>query len=146
MTPPALLFACMAAVPLLHQGEGSLGQWCGLIGIGVGDAVAGAIGSSYGRTRWPLSRKTVIGTCSGMCSMVVAALCVAILAPNSVGAGWGGMWNTLEHIFSRAFFSRHNVAMLFSMLAGAGIETSTDALDNLVLPLWMVVVAAAAYD
>jgi hypothetical protein len=73
LSPVALLFACMAAVPLLHQvqghrvlyvrvrvhepnnpvtrfqGDGSLAQWCGLIGVGVGDAAAGAIGSTFGR-------------------------------------------------------------------------------------------------
>ncbi len=79
LSPIALLFACMAAVPLLHQvqghrvlcvrvrvhvrvrvrepnnpvtllqGDGSLAQWCGLIGVGVGDAAAGAIGSTFGR-------------------------------------------------------------------------------------------------
>ena len=42
--------ACACVHPVTrYQGDGSLAQWCGLIGVGVGDAVAGAIGSTFGR-------------------------------------------------------------------------------------------------
>jgi hypothetical protein len=121
--------------------------------------------------------------------MLLAAAAVALVSPSSVaccgsirGASRtpASYSNTLSHIFSRDFLSEHNVAMMLAMLAAAGIETSTDQLDNLVccmahvapytshltphtshltphtshltphtsqvLPLWMVVVAAAAYD
>ena len=96
--------------------------------------------------------------------MLLAAAAVAIVSPASIGFAGSPrtLSNVLSFVFSRAFLSRHNVAVLFAMLASAGIETSTDALDNLVcctsyvtphtshltqiLPLWMIVVAAAGYD
>jgi hypothetical protein len=116
----------------------SICQWCGLIGVGVGDAAAGAIGSTYGRRRWWMSRKTVLGTFSGALAMLLVAAAVAIVSPASIGcSSRGGLSasataNVLSCAFSRAFLTRHNVAMLFAMLAAAGIETSTDSLDNLV--------------
>ena len=73
--------------------------------------------------------------------MLLAAAAVALASPSSVaccgsirGASRApaSFSNTLSHIFSRDFLSEHNVAMMLAMLAAAGIETSTDQLDNLV--------------
>ncbi len=81
------------------------------------------------------------GTFSGLVAMLLAAAAVALASPSSVaccgsirGASRtpASYSNTLSHIFSRDFLSEHNVAMLLAMLAAAGIETSTDQLDNLV--------------
>jgi hypothetical protein len=81
------------------------------------------------------------GTFSGLVAMLLAAAAVALVSPSSVaccgsirGASRtpASYSNTLSHIFSREFLSEHNVAMMLAMLAAAGIETSTDQLDNLV--------------
>jgi hypothetical protein len=47
-TTSAGFIVLLQRVIALLQGDGGVGQWCGLIGVGVGDAVAGAMGSSYG--------------------------------------------------------------------------------------------------
>jgi hypothetical protein len=82
----------------------------------------------------------IAGTLSGIIAMLLAAVAVAIASPSTIGCcvSSGGtpaaatVSNVVRFIFSPEFFSRHNVAALFSLLAAAAIETSTDAVDNLV--------------
>ena len=88
-------------------------------------------------SNYATSSQHVTGTCSGAIGMVFAALVVAIASPATVGCCNGSssarsVFDVLSHIFSPAFLSRHNVSALLSFLAAAAIETSTDALDNLV--------------
>jgi len=100
----------------------------GLVSVGVGDSAAAVVGTLYGSTRWPGSRKTVQGTAAAAASMF---LCTALLqaALSWGGAGGGG----------GLFLSGAGLPQLAALAAFiAAVETFCDTSDNLLLPLQWV--------
>lgn len=86
----------------------------GLITLCVMDAVAAAVGTRYGRTRWPANTRTVEGTIAG------------VVVAGAVACALGGPWR---------------IICVATAFAGA-LECVTDQIDNLVLPaLYCAVVA-----
>ena len=61
--------------------------------LGVGDAMASAVGIAAGRTRWPGTRKTVEGTAAGWasCMLLLAALLLPHHPLSTEARGWAGV-------------------------------------------------------
>jgi len=92
----------------------------GLISVGIGDAVGGAIGKTYGQTRWPHTKKTVEGT-------IAMAMSVFLVSWLTVRLSEDGTVQPVDNKIALAM-----VAVSVSLL-----EASTDQIDNIVLPIFM---------
>jgi dolichol kinase len=90
----------------------------GLIALGVVDTFASAVGSEYGRIRWPGSRKTLEGSAAGCIAGVTCAL----------------IWTTWISGWSEN--SGTAVAILAATAVATALEACTGQIDNLVLPLF----------
>lgn len=124
LTPIYLLVGC--SLPLwLHPcpcdltdaaGFELLPLLSGVLSVGIGDTAASVIGSKFGRIKYPGSIKTVEGTLAaiGAQALVLPALIhFGFLLPTNV------------------FIAKFGAAIVINSL----VETFTDQVDNLVLPL-----------
>eukprot|EP01065_Artemidia_motanka_P020411 TRINITY_DN24435_c0_g1_i1.p1 TRINITY_DN24435_c0_g1~~TRINITY_DN24435_c0_g1_i1.p1 ORF type:complete len:514 (+),score=108.63 TRINITY_DN24435_c0_g1_i1:76-1542(+) len=95
-----------------------LSAMAGVCATGVGDAAASVVGSSVGRVRWPRSRKTV----EGSLAMVFSIVCFQLLC----------LWSVGFHGLAAESWA----VLIASDVAVCLLEASTDQIDNLVLPLF----------
>ncbi|KCV67700.1 hypothetical protein, variant [Fonticula alba] len=91
----------------------------GILALGVGDTAASAFGLSFGRHRWPGSRKTIEGTLGGLLSTLLT------VALSAVAFGFVS--------FSSSHWSLYSTALAFSAL----LEALTFQNDNLIVPLYL---------
>lgn len=88
----------------------------GVISVGLGDTAASVIGSKFGRIHWPNSIKTIEGT--------IAAFVVQVVAlPLLIYLGFVQ--------FSTLLIAKYTATVAINSI----VETFTDQVDNLVLPL-----------
>lgn len=73
-----LVGGCM--LPFAVEEAGVLGQWGGVLAVGLGDAAAALVGSRWGRVHWWRSKRTVEGSVA--MATVVAAGALAVGAPS----------------------------------------------------------------
>lgn len=124
LTPIYLLVGC--ACPLwIHNspcdltdaaGFELLPLLAGILSIGVGDTFAGVIGSRFGKHKWPNTQKTVEGT---LASILAQNLFIGILYALSLISLNVKVCAICE----------------FAIIANALVESRTDQVDNLVLPI-----------
>jgi len=139
-----LLLGCAMPVWLEHRLLGSevpCKAWeavrlaSGILLVGVGDACAAAYGVNFGRTRWPLSHRTLEGSMSFFASVLLAAWALWAAASQQEEVG---------RLADHASVGCNQVAALtcavfLSML----LEVYTNSIDNLVLPLYFCPVLRA---
>ena len=93
--------------------------------MGVGDTVASVCGVLYGSTRWPGTKKTVLGTVAGALAQLILVLVLcwtgAVLVPGGEEAylWWSGV--------------------VISVLVCSVMEAFTHQVDNIALPLLMFI-------
>ncbi|GAA48993.1 Dolichol kinase [Clonorchis sinensis] len=93
-------------------------MWAGVLSISVGDSMAALFGRPWGRTRWPYSHRTFVGSFASLVSQYVCWLLIAHLHSWPVKSG------------------------LVPIVLGVLVEAYTEQIDNLVVPL--VVMSAFA--
>lgn len=97
----------------------------GVLSVGIGDTFASVCGIMYGKTRWPGTKKTVVGTCCGVVAEVVVIAALWLSGGITVPAAccsivwWTGVVSTV--------------------VMCALVEAFTDQVDNIVLPILMFV-------
>jgi len=73
-----LLVGCAAPLWMHLYLPNDMSDWVipfiGLITVGVGDAMAAVVGSRYGQTKWPHSRKSYVGSLAAFLSMLLFTL------------------------------------------------------------------------
>lgn len=107
-----LLLGCSIPLYLTRAGSSDAVPVCGLVVIGIGDAMAAVIGSRFGTHRWAMGNRR---TLEGSMSLVVAsAVSFKLLAPN-MGLGSLGI----------------------VCIAAAAMEALMHHTDNLLLPLFV---------
>eukprot|EP01062_Namystynia_karyoxenos_P011336 TRINITY_DN14054_c0_g2_i1.p1 TRINITY_DN14054_c0_g2~~TRINITY_DN14054_c0_g2_i1.p1 ORF type:complete len:528 (+),score=126.48 TRINITY_DN14054_c0_g2_i1:72-1586(+) len=109
-----------------HQGglfssRALLSAFSGVAVTGVGDAAASIVGSSLGRWRWPGSRKTIEGTTAMIASVLAFQLLMLYIK---------GFHNLAADSVARLLAGDVLVCLL---------EAATDQVDNLVLPLYHLI-------
>ena len=114
-----LLVACSLHLWLLPRGNKvSLSTCSGVIAVGFGDTAASVMGS-FGRHRWPNSKKTIEGSIAAALFMFLGSIFLySFLNP-------GQSLNSIEI----------TVIFLISCLVSA-IEAKTKEIDNFVLPIY----------
>ena len=107
-----LLVGCAIPIWLVPRSvENVLPASAGILSVGVGDAIAAVVGTFYGKTKWFDTKKSVEGTAA-------AALLTSLLTICLVSS---------EHYLSVTTF----VTMTCLL------ETFTEQMDNLILPLYL---------
>lgn len=98
--------------------------FAGILSVGVGDAAAAAVGSTFGRYRWPGSRsRTLEGSAALFCGMLGAFFVLASwMHPRTLNAVQDQLMD------GRLFGSLVYICLL---------EAYTTQIDNLVLPVFM---------
>eukprot|EP00062_Callorhinchus_milii_P017139 gi/632969191/ref/XP_007900954.1/ PREDICTED: dolichol kinase [Callorhinchus milii] len=98
----------------------ALAPYAGVLAVGVGDAMASAFGSTMGEFHWPGTRKTFEGTATSVFAQVIA---VALIL-----------------IFDRTVNLNSSYAWIMgSILSVSLLESFTDQIDNLLLPLYLFI-------
>ncbi|XP_077353248.1 dolichol kinase [Festucalex cinctus] len=105
------------------KGAGGLAPYAGVLAVGVGDAAAAALGSALGRIRWPGTKKTVEGTAASVLAQVAG---VAALLAADAGVDLDGA----------------HARVLGSVALVAALEAYTSQIDNLLLPLYLLIMLA----
>ena len=90
---PVLLDAALPAPSARDAVGRAAAPLAGVTVLGVGDAMASAVGIAAGRTRWPGTRKTVEGTAAGWasCMLLLAALLLPHHPLSAEARGWAGV-------------------------------------------------------
>eukprot|EP00054_Salpingoeca_dolichothecata_P017596 m.106014 g.106014 ORF g.106014 m.106014 type:complete len:426 (+) comp22519_c0_seq1:245-1522(+) len=88
-------------------------EWLGLVSVGLGDAFASIVGSRYGKLKWPGTKKTVEGTLASLLAQFIFFYLLRTFHLNSHPAQ----------------------PLMVSLIIGAVLEAMTQQLDNLVVPL-----------
>ena len=90
---PVLLDAALPAPSARDAVGRAAAPLAGVTVLGVGDAMASAVGIAAGRTRWPGTRKTVEGTAAGWasCMLLLAALLLPHHPLSTEARGWAGV-------------------------------------------------------
>ncbi|XP_057675089.1 dolichol kinase [Corythoichthys intestinalis] len=101
-------------------GAGGLAPYAGVLAVGVGDAVAAVFGAALGELRWPGTRKTVEGTATSVLAQV-AAVALLLIFDAEVDLDGAFSW------------------VLASVTLVAVLEAYTAQIDNLLLPLYLLV-------
>ncbi|CAM1297132.1 DOLK (predicted) [Pycnogonum litorale] len=116
-----LLIGCSSPLWILVSSniEDNVSALSGVISLGIGDTIASVYGSLYGKHFWPGSKKTVEGTLSSVIAMIIFVVSVNI-------AGW---INLTMHRF---------LLMTVAVTMTASLESSTNQIDNLILPLYLM--------
>ncbi|KAI8913633.1 hypothetical protein EDD86DRAFT_172999, partial [Gorgonomyces haynaldii] len=91
-----------------------LQRLCGILSIGVGDALASTVGKAIGRTKWKDRRKSVEGTCAFVFGVGLSFILLeSYLGVNTMHSG---VW--------------------ISIILTALLEAFSDQNDNIVIPLY----------
>lgn len=100
--------------------------YCGVLTVGVGDACAAVVGTSFGRVKLPGSNKTVEGFLGNVVGQV---LFLALVGPYLM---WGAARNTTD------------VLTLAGIILGSSVlEVYTQDIDNLIIPIYTVLCLTA---
>jgi len=106
----------------------------GILLVGVGDAFAAAYGVNFGRTRWPLSHRTLEGSASFLASVLLAAWALwTMAARQEVG-------RLADHT---PLACKQVAAIVCATFLSMLFEVYTSSIDNLVLPLYFCPVLRA---
>ncbi|CAG5059391.1 unnamed protein product [Parnassius apollo] len=116
---PLYLFTGLACPLILAPSEAKLDLLAGVLAIGVGDTAASCIGSTFGKTHWADSNRTLEGTAANILSQV-AVICM------------------LQY-FELLETKNAVIRTLIAATASALVEAKTDQVDNLILPLVTII-------
>lgn len=117
-------------VPRPCTQKGSLGgaralvPYAGVLAVGVGDTVASIFGSTMGEIRWPGTKKTFEGTMTSIFAQIIS---VALILIFDSGVD-------LNHSYAWILGSISTVSLL---------EAYTTQIDNLLLPLYLLILLMA---
>lgn len=100
---------------------------CGIIVLGVGDAMAATIGSKYGKINWPSTNKTIEGSIAGVISTI--AIFIIFFQIKS---------------FNQHFYLLCNLCLIIVLTFT--LEAITKQIDNLYLPLFCCVLMDIHFD
>lgn len=110
--------------------KGSLGgaralvPYAGVLAVGVGDTVASIFGSTMGEIRWPGTKKTFEGTMTSIFAQVIS---VALIV-----------------IFDSEVDINHSYAWILGSISTVSLlEAYTTQIDNLLLPLYLLILLMA---
>jgi dolichol kinase len=123
LTHSYLLFGC--AIPLWMDNNPSFTSLLGIIVLGIGDTMASVFGVSFGKTKWPSSKKSVEGTL-GLFFLFLNCFLGAIASMLTLGF-------LLSNVVQVETFP-----FIFSTILVALLEAFTEQIDNLCLPLFYV--------
>lgn len=130
----------------------------GLISIGIGDACAAIAGSMYGKRRWrfyltdwllharsgdestSVSRRTYLGSCACFASMLSVSVLLLVLHHNYYG---NHIVAYAEHRFNSTDSYIVLTAVTFTLLMTTLTEAFTQENDNIILPLYCMVLFTA---
>jgi dolichol kinase len=149
-----LLVGCAAPVWLAPASDDFVpaqAAFAGVVALGVGDAVAAVVGTAAKRAGtavlWPGSEKTVQGTASAAASMLVAVAWTRLFLAD-VGAPAGAALQPVVLVGAGARNGGSRALLTPGLAAATGavalLETFTDQLDNVVLPLYAFAVFTLA--
>ncbi|KAF2900717.1 hypothetical protein ILUMI_05472 [Ignelater luminosus] len=129
LTPLYLLVGCSLPVwiypapcdMLDSAGFNLLPVMSGVLAVGVGDTLAGAIGTKFGKHKWPGTKKTIEGTIGCICSQLILVWVLIYL-------GYIG-------------YNQHEVLKaVIAIVIGSLVEAKTTQIDNIVLPLVVFII------
>ncbi|XP_061703698.1 dolichol kinase [Syngnathoides biaculeatus] len=120
MALPVWLFPGGCAPKGTLPGAGGLVPYAGVLAVGVGDTAASVFGSTLGEIRWPGTKKTVEGTATSVLAQIVG---VAVLLIWDAGVDLNGAYSWI----------------LGSVALVAMLEAYTSQIDNLLLPLYLLI-------
>ena len=122
ITHLALVIGCAAPLwtyrTIHFEQEFSIMPLIGIIVIGVGDAFGAVIGSLYGKTKWPHSKRTLEGSLAMLLSMISAEAIITYTSGYSFDAG--SLWKTSLYVYLPITFLE---------------AFTTETIDNLSLPV-----------
>lgn len=117
-------------VPRPCTQKGSLGgaralvPYAGVLAVGVGDTVASIFGSTIGEIRWPGTKKTFEGTMTSIFAQIISVALILIF-DSGVDLNYGYAW------------------ILGSISTVSLLEAYTTQIDNLLLPLYLLILLMA---
>ncbi|CAH8533385.1 unnamed protein product [Schistosoma turkestanicum] len=91
-------------------------SWSGVLSIAIGDSFAALIGRAYGKRRWPGSHRTYLGSLASFLSQIIA-------------------WTMISYYYQWHWFTG-----ILPIFIGVLIEAYTDQIDNLVIPLIVMII------
>ncbi|XP_032514620.2 dolichol kinase [Danaus plexippus] len=115
---PIYLYTGLACPLLLVPGESYLDRLSGVLSVGVGDTAASWFGSNYGFHKWPESSRSFEGTLFNILSQIGTVYMLTLF----------GLLNEADSV----------PRTCFSALVCSLVEARTSQVDNLVLPLVML--------
>ncbi|XP_049594794.1 dolichol kinase [Syngnathus scovelli] len=120
MALPIWIFPGACAPKGTLPGAGGLVPYAGVLAVGIGDTAASVLGSAVGEIRWPGTKKTMEGTATSVLAQIVG---VALLLIFDVGVNLNGAYSWI----------------LSSVALVAMLEAYTSQIDNLLLPLYLLI-------
>ncbi|XP_067868412.1 dolichol kinase [Heterodontus francisci] len=118
LTLPVWLFPGVFVPQSSFPGEVALAPYAGVLAVGIGDAMASAFGSTMGEVRWPGTKKTFEGTATSVFAQIIAVALILIF-DKTVNLNGSYSW------------------IVGSIVIVSLLETYTDQIDNLFLPLYL---------
>ena len=108
----------------------------GWITVGVGDSFAAIIGSQYGMHKWPGTKRTMEGTCAMFLSTLLTSIFILYSTVDRTSA-------TFHDHIKQLFSFTSIVPIIVTLLLTSIMEAYTTENDNIILPLFSVVVYIA---
>eukprot|EP00163_Fabomonas_tropica_P014086 TRINITY_DN2572_c1_g1_i1.p1 TRINITY_DN2572_c1_g1~~TRINITY_DN2572_c1_g1_i1.p1 ORF type:complete len:146 (+),score=2.82 TRINITY_DN2572_c1_g1_i1:23-460(+) len=114
------------------------GPMCGVLILGLGDALASIVGVQYGRTRWPgLAHKSIEGSAAALAVCLVFPLILALLLPCTALASAASTTAPTAHSLSLLACSWGQVGgFTLATATTVVLEAYTTQIDNLFLPIY----------
>ena len=108
----------------------------GWITVGVGDSFAAIIGSQYGMHKWPGTKRTMEGTCAMFLSTLFTSILILCTTVDMTSS-------TFNDRIGQLLSSTTMVPIIVTLLLTSFMEAYTTENDNIILPLFSVVVYIA---
>lgn len=105
-------------------GARALVPYSGVLAVGVGDTVASIFGSTMGEIYWPGTKKTFEGTMTSIFAQIISVVLILIF-DTGVDLNYSYAW------------------ILGSVSAVSLLEAYTTQIDNLLLPLYLLILLMA---
>lgn len=106
------------------EGARALVPYAGVLAVGVGDTVASIFGSTMGEIRWPGTKKTFEGTMTSIFAQIISVALI-LLFDSGVDLNYSYAW------------------ILGSISTVSLLEAYTTQIDNLLLPLYLLILLMA---
>ncbi|XP_008824325.1 dolichol kinase [Nannospalax galili] len=106
------------------EGARALVPYAGVLAVGVGDTVASIFGSTMGEIRWPGTKKTFEGTMTSIFAQIISVALILIF-DSGVDLNYSYAW------------------ILGSISTVSLLEAYTTQIDNLLLPLYLLILLMA---